>query len=95
MSWSISKLYRSPDDVAESIQKESLPKTVHEYIVTACAELKRLNAAAPEQPMVLVHGHGHLCHEGPGGGNYEVSTAKLIVTPLRFGQTLSLPLAVV
>lgn len=98
MSWSISKLYRSPEEVVQNIHKENLPESICTYIVTAADELERLRSkllGVTEAPMVLVHGHGHLCHEGPGGGNYEVTSAKLVVVPLRFGQVLSLPLAVV
>jgi hypothetical protein len=95
MSWSISKLYCSPKEAVDGAIKENLPHEIVNYIVTAAQEVERLNEHSPEQPMILVHGHGHLCHKGPGGGDYEVTTAKLIVTPLRFGQTLALPLAVV
>lgn len=94
MSWSISKLYRNAQEAVDSVPKEAIPAAVVDYIVTAAAELRKLTAGEAEAPAILVHGHGHLCHEGPGGGNYEVSSAKLVVLPLRFGKTLTLPLAV-
>ena len=95
MSWSISKLYRSCDEALAKLPDEKyLPKPVVDYITVAVAELQKLTLKEPESPLILVHGHGHLCHEGPGGGNYEVTSAKLVVLPLRFGMTLTLPLAV-
>lgn len=95
MSWSISKLYRNAADALVELPKESyLPGPVKEYITVAVTELKKLTDAEAEAPAILVHGHGHLCHEGPGGGNYEVSSARLVVVPLRFGKPLTLPLAV-
>ena len=95
MSWSISKLYRNADEVVELVGGEGLPPPIVDYIKTAAKELNDLTRSEPEAPAVLVHGHGHLCSKGPGGGNYEVTSAKLVVTPMRFGKTLSLPLAVV
>lgn len=94
MSWSISKLYRNAAEVQTLVGGEHLPTPVVDYIKTAAAELEKLTQSEPVAPAILVHGHGHLCHEGPGGGNYEVSSAKLVVLPLRFGKTLTLPLAV-
>lgn len=107
MSWSISKLYRNAAEAVEKIPGEGLPGPIVQYVKTACDELhaqhvKAVNAdqASPavlperQEAMVLVHGYGHLCHEGPGGGNYEVTTAKLVVAPVRFGVTLTLPLQV-
>ena len=95
MSWSISKLYRNADEVVDQVGGEGLPASIIDYIKTAAIEVKELTASEAEPPAVLVHGHGHLCSKGPGGGNYEVTSAKLVVTPVRFGKTLSLPLAVV
>ena len=94
MSWSISKLYRNAAEVQTLVGAEPLPNSILVYIKTAAAELEKLTQSESEAPAILVHGHGHLCHEGPGGGNYEVTSAKLVVLPLRFGKTLSLPLAV-
>ena len=91
MSWSISKLYRNPAETKQEIAKESLPDTVKAYITAAVDGLPKERAETP----ILVHGYGHLCHEGPGGGNYEVTTARLVVVPVPFNALLTLPLQVV
>lgn len=93
MSWSISKLYPTPVEAMQQVEADlGLPASVKDYVVIALGSLA--NSQLLSKLPVLVYGSGHVYSEGPGGGSYPITNAKLVVVPMPFGDTLTLPLAI-
>ncbi len=71
MSWSIQGVYRNTEHAREVVLKKmDIPENIQTYILVGLAG--------------ITEGSGHLCYTGPGGGSYELTSAKLEVRPLQF-----------
>jgi len=69
-------------DDATKVTAPALIKDVIRQAITGVRD----ESLAPHQQGIYVFAQGHLCVDGPGGGNYEYSQVDIKVFPKKFAQ---------